>query len=221
MTNLKSIIFNQYKIISLLTASMFLSIFLLMIRMKLTHSFTYIFLVWNLFLAIIPFAITTILKSQTQVSKLTLGGWFVMWILFLPNAPYIITDLLHLNNIEGSMLWLDVLLITSFAYNGLILFFLSIIDMQKLILKHFSKTTTNYIINLIFLLTGFGIYLGRFLRYNSWDIIQEPLTLLADVSTMIFQPHQHLNVLLFTFSFSSFLALSFWMFKAFQKNESR
>lgn len=219
MKPLKSILFSQYKIILLLTASMFLSIFLLMIRMKITHSFTYIFLVWNLFLAIIPFAITIYLKSRNSMNKFGLGFWFLVWLLFLPNAPYIITDLLHLNNIDGAILWLDVLLITSFAYNGLILFFLSIRDMQKVIRNHFSKTKTNYIIHMVFLLTGFGIYLGRFLRYNSWDILQDPFALLGDISAMVFEPKQHLQVWLFTFSFGSFLAISYWMFRAFQKRE--
>lgn len=219
MMNLKSVIVSQYRIISLLTASMFLSVFLLMIRMKITHSFTYIFLIWNLFLAVIPYAITMTLKSKRHLNSYALSFWCCVWLLFLPNAPYIITDLLHLSNINNSMLWLDVLLLTSFAYNGLIVFFLSVFDMQILIASRLSKNKTRYFINIVFMLTGFGVYLGRFLRYNSWDILQQPLALLEDISIMILQPRAHIEIWLFTFCFGSFLMLSFWLFKAFKRIE--
>ncbi|MFD2824099.1 DUF1361 domain-containing protein [Lacinutrix iliipiscaria] len=187
--------------------------------MKITHSFTYIFLIWNLFLAVIPYAITMTLKSKRHLNSYALSFWCCVWLLFLPNAPYIITDLLHLSNINNSMLWLDVLLLTSFAYNGLIVFFLSVFDMQILIASRLSKNKTRYFINIVFMLTGFGVYLGRFLRYNSWDILQQPLALLEDISIMILQPRAHIEIWLFTFCFGSFLMLSFWLFKAFKRIE--
>ena len=198
---------------------MFLSIFLLIVRMKITHSFFFIFLIWNLFLAVIPYAITTYLKSKKNLSKWHLTIWFCVWLLFLPNAPYIITDLLHLKISENPILWLDVLLVTSFAYNGLILFFLTMVDIKGLLQKHISKNKTNYVVYSILALTAFGIYLGRFLRYNSWDILQHPTALFKDIINMIIQPNQHLEVWLFTFTFGSFLAISLSMFQAFQKIE--
>ena len=220
MTSLKSIFINQYKIVSLLTISMFLSLSMLIIRIKVTHSFTYIFLAWNLFLALVPYAITTYLIKRSTIHKFSVGIWLVIWLFFLPNAPYIITDFIHISHSEGALIWLDILLITSFAYNGLILYFLSIKDFQKIIRNYLSKIKTNYLINLIFLLTGFGIYLGRFLRYNSWDIISNPFILINDIITLILEPQQHLHVWLFTFSFSCFLAVSYWIFDAFIKKKT-
>ena len=217
MNNLKSILFNQYKIISLLTVSMFLSIFLLMVRIKITHTFFYIFLIWNLFLAVIPYAITTYLKSKEKTNKWKLAIWFGIWLLFLPNAPYIITDLIHLKISKNPYFWLDVLLVTSFAYNGLTLFFLTMVDIKELLQMHISKNKVSYLTYSILILTAFGIYLGRFLRYNSWDILQHPSALFKDILNMVIQPNQHLEVWLFTFTFGSFLAISFSMFQAFQK----
>jgi len=218
MHNLKSVLFRQYKVLAILSASMFLSIFLLMVRMKITHTFFFIFLIWNLFLAVIPYAITTYLKSKKKTNTSTLAIWFGIWLLFLPNAPYIITDLIHLKISKNPYFWLDVLLITSFAYNGLILFFLSLADIKEVLQMHIRKSKVTYVIYALFPITAFGIYLGRFLRYNSWDIIQHPFVLFKDILNMIILPSQHLEVWLFTATFGSFLAISFSMFQAFQKS---
>ncbi len=218
MNNLKQLIINRFKIFSIVTASLVFSIVLLMIRMKLTHSFFYLFLVWNLFLAVIPFLITTYLVSNPKLSKFSIVLWFGIWLLFLPNAPYIITDLLHLKISTTHLLWLDILVVNAFALNGLILFFLSIIDME-MVLQRFIKTKkVNYIISAILLLTGFGVYLGRFLRYNSWEILSNPNYLLNDIINIIIQPFQHKEAWLFTLLFSAFLSIGFWVFKALHKS---
>ena len=130
MYTIKQFIFNQFKVYSIVSVSLIFSLFLLMIRVKLNHSFFYLFLVWNLFLAIIPFGITTYLASKTNIKKISLTLWFGIWLLFLPNAPYIITDLIHLRVSSDSYLWLDILVVTSFACDGLLLFYLSMIDMK-------------------------------------------------------------------------------------------
>ena len=120
MNTIKTLIFTRFKIFSLLSISMLLSMVLLIIRMKLTHSFFYLFLVWNLFLAVIPFTITTYLVSIPKLNKIGLVVWFSVWLLFLPNAPYIITDLLHLKISPNHLLWLDVLVVSSFAFKRII-----------------------------------------------------------------------------------------------------
>lgn len=218
METIKTLIFNRYKIIALLTVSMALSIMLLMIRIKLHQSIYLSFLVWNLFLAIIPFAITTGLTSRNKINKLTLFFFFGIWLLFLPNAPYIVTDLMHLTRTDQRFLWLDILMIMSFAFNGLILFFLSLSDMEKL-LKHYLKPKLLTALMLsIFGLTAFGIYLGRFLRHNSWEIINNPLNIFTDIFNIICQPN--IEAWIFTVTFGSFLAISYWMLKAFSHNKT-
>ncbi|TGV02581.1 DUF1361 domain-containing protein [Flavivirga rizhaonensis] len=217
MNTIKTLLFNRFKIFSLLSISIMLSIVLLMVRMKLTHSFFYLFLVWNLFLAVIPFSITTYLVTVSKRNKVGFVIWFSIWLTFLPNAPYIITDLLHLKISSNHLLWLDVLVVSSFALNGLLLFSLSLVDMETLLNKYLKKKKTNLLMILILFLSGFGVYLGRFLRYNSWEILQHPLDLLSDIFNIIVSPNQHLEAWLFTFLFGVFLSIGFWIFKVLHK----
>ncbi|WP_298895575.1 DUF1361 domain-containing protein [uncultured Psychroserpens sp.] len=217
MNTIKTLIFTRFKILSLLTISMALSIVLLMIRMKLHHSFYLLFLVWNLFLAIIPYAISTGLTSTSKINKFLFLLWFGVWLLFLPNAPYIVTDLLHLINSKFHLMWLDILVIISFAFNGLILFFLSLSDMEKLLKQYLKPIFVFPIMLSIFGLTAFGIYLGRFLRYNSWEIVNNPIDILSDMFWLLFEPN--LEAWIFTLTFASFLAISYWMLKAFSNSK--
>lgn len=212
MNNIKIFIFHRFKTLSILTVSILFSIILLMIRMKLTHAFFYLFLVWNLFLAVIPYAITTYLVSIPKLNKIWLAFWFGVWLLFLPNAPYIITDLLHLKMGDTSLLWLDVLVVLSFASNGLLLFFLSVSDMKNVLKPYMYPTKIKYLVFIIFFLNGFGVYLGRFLRYNSWEILSNPKNLFSDIFSFLLKPLQHGEVWLFTLLFGLFLILGFWVF---------
>ncbi|WP_456437862.1 DUF1361 domain-containing protein [Psychroserpens sp.] len=216
METIKTHILNRFRILSILTISMALSIILLMIRMKLNQSFYLLFLVWNLFLAVIPFAITTSLISKPNPNKITLILSFGVWLLFLPNAPYIVTDLLHLNNSPNHLLWLDVLVIVSFAFNGLILFMLSLSDMEKLLKLYLKPKTVFPIMLSIFGLTAFGIYLGRFLRYNSWEILNNPTAIFYDSLQLIIQPN--IEAWIFTLTFGAFLAMTYWLLKAFSSS---
>ena len=217
MNTIKTLLFNRFKIFFLLSISIALSMVLLMVRLKLTHSFFYLFLVWNLFLAVIPFAITTYLLSITKLNKIGFVVWFSAWLLFLPNAPYIITDLLHLKISTNHLLWLDVLVVSSFAFNGLLMFSLSLLNMETLLNHYFKRKTTNFVMIFILFLSGFGVYLGRFLRYNSWEILQHPLDLFNDIFNIIVLPNQHLEAWLFTFLFGAFLSIGFWIFKVLYK----
>lgn len=218
MEIIKTLILSRFKILSMLMVSMTLSMVLLMIRMKLNHSFFFLFLVWNLFLAIIPYAITMYLSSKKKHSRLSLLSWFVVWLLFLPNAPYIVTDLVHLQGIDRHLLWLDVLVVMSFAFNGLMLFFLSLLDMESLLKTFIKGNLRFYVMNVVLFLTGFGIYLGRFLRYNSWEIVQNPFDLFADIVDIAIYPTLHSQAWVFTLTFGAFLSVGFWMFKSI-KNE--
>lgn len=212
MDTLKTHILNRFKILTVLTISVALSIILLMIRVKLHQSFYLLFLVWNLFLAIIPFAITTIMTGELKPNKLKFVFAFCIWLLFLPNAPYIITDLLHLRSSQLHLMWLDVLVIVSFALNGLVLFMFSLSDMEKLLRYYLKPKWISPLMLVIFGLTAFGIYLGRFLRYNSWEILNHPEALFSDILIIITKPNT--EAWIFTMTFASFLAITYWMLKS-------
>ena len=213
MQTLKTLIQSKFKTLSLVTLVLSFSVFLLMMRIKLNKSYFYLFLIWNVFLAIIPYAITMYLNTKPNLNKLKLGFWFLVWLAFLPNAPYIITDLLHLRVANDTLVWLDILVVLSFALSGLFLFYLSLIDMQHIMAKRFKRMPIkNLTIELLFL-CGFGVYLGRFLRYNSWEIISNPQYLISDIFNIIIAPYQHYEAWLFTFGFGAFLVIGFWVFK--------
>ncbi|MCF7560440.1 DUF1361 domain-containing protein [Sabulilitoribacter multivorans] len=157
--------------------------------------------------------------SLPKLNKLTLAFWFCVWLLFLPNAPYIITDLLHLKISTNDLLWLDILVINAFALTGLLVFFLSLFDMKTLLNKIMSANRICYFTTFIIFLCGFGVYLGRFLRYNSWEIVSNPTHLSKDVINIIFNPFTHKDAWLFTLLFGAFLYVGFIVFKALTKDK--
>lgn len=188
---------------------------LLLLRIKIANSFFYLFLVWNLFLAYIPFFLSSIILQNKRIKKSKIKFWslFFIWILFLPNAPYILTDFVHLQQGKAMPYWFDLLLISSFSINGLILFFISINDIHKIIQQKYSTIKAWFLTTTIFFLCGFGIYLGRFLRWNSWDILQKPQLLITDIFTRIIHPTEHPKTWGVTLGFGLFFIINFMILK--------
>lgn len=153
------------------------SVALLELRMFKTGSLNYAFLLWNLFLGYIPLAISEYLILQNQVSKWKLAICSFVWLLFFPNAPYIITDLMHLNKYE-KVPWLDGLMLFSFAITSLAAGLLSFIQIKQVLKAYLPVLLYRLFTVCIMLLAGFGVYLGRFERWNSWDIVSHPFSLL-------------------------------------------
>ncbi|WP_405293176.1 DUF1361 domain-containing protein [Algibacter sp. Ld11] len=213
MNYVNNLISYRYKSLALLSVSISSTLILLMIRMKLANSSNYLFLVWNLFLAGIPYAITIYLVSIPKLNKITLFLIFGLWLLFLPNAPYILTDMWHLRYNHPHIFWLDILLISAFAFNGMMLFYFSISDMKNLLLKYLNNTKTNFIMASLFFICAFGVYLGRFLRYNSWEILSNPKSLFIDIINILIQPFSNKEAWLFTFVFGAFCSVGYWIFK--------
>jgi uncharacterized membrane protein len=154
---------------------------MLLVRAMAAHSLFYFFLVWNLFLAWTPFAITTIMKERIFENKLLFYPAFLGWLLLLPNAPYLITDFVHLGKKPGAPVWFDVLLLISFAMTGLLYGLASMKTMHNMLIAKFNVQIAGIIISAVCFLSGFGVYLGRVLRYNSWDVLHSPFTLAGDI----------------------------------------
>ena len=194
---------TPYKI---LTSLSILSFLMLRYRMHSAHNYFYLFLVWNLFLAYVPLLISASLVNK-KVSKMALIPLLLVWLAFLPNAPYIITDLMHLSNRSTMSIWFDSLLIISFASAGMLAYFVSIIQMNAVLKTNFNLKSSKALFVLIAFLNGFGIYLGRFSRWNSWDILQEPKTLFTEISMYLKHPVQHQQIWIFTIMMGSLLAI--------------
>lgn len=156
---------------------------ILLIRAKITHSVFFFFLIWNLFLAYTPLAVTTLIRNNSKLinKKLYFYPAFFCWLLLLPNAPYLITDFIHLQRETNVPIWFDVLLLISFSASGMLFGLASMKDMFNIITAKFSQKIAWISMVTICMLCGFGMYVGRFLRYNSWDILQKPYALTIDI----------------------------------------
>src|SRR6266700_6210881 len=118
-----------------LTVSMLFSGALLAARILYTGRLTFLFLVWNLFLAYVPYALTNWLQYQPNrmQKKWKLVLIFLCWILLIPNSFYVITDLFHFGNYYMIPLWFDLVMILSCAWNGVLLGLISVRQMEKIL----------------------------------------------------------------------------------------
>lgn len=193
----------------LMAASVVFSTIMLAVRIFYTGELTFIFLEWNLFLAFIPYFFTQWLGCRLAVIRNTLkfGTVFFLWLIFIPNSFYILTDLFHLQENNNAPLWFDLLLLLSFAWNGLLAGILSVRRMEKIFhLKFPGKHELVFLFPVMFL-NALGIYIGRYLRYNSWDIITNPLSLMTDIFNLLSHPLAFKNAWGMTLCYSVFITL--------------
>lgn len=208
--------YPRWNLIGLMAISCLLSIALVAYRIEHTGSMMYSFMYWNLFLALIPFSISFGLSILPSLSAKKLVFWPMLglWLLFLPNAPYMTTDLFHLKARDGMPLWFDLLLILSFAWNGLILAFVSMEEMQELITQHSAPWLSWIMMIFVVFLCGIGIYLGRFLRWNSWDLWTRPEALLHDILDLFIDPLHHPRAWGLTLGYGFFLLLGYLILRS-------
>lgn len=139
------------------------------------------FLPWNLFLAWIPFVLALIVAVVHDRGGPRPVLWILGagWLLFLPNAPYILTDFVHLKRAGGAPSWFDIGLIGSFAAIGLGLGLASLLVVHRVVEARAGRIVGWAIVVGSLVLSAVGIYLGRFPRFNSWDVLTNPDSLLA------------------------------------------
>ena len=174
--------------------------------------FGYKFLVWNLLLAWVPvvFACVTYrFHVRGHRPNLLFGLCVLAWFLFFPNAPYIVTDFVHLEHQPPVPLWYDLLMIASFAWTGLCLGYLSLYLMQEIARARFGRWAS-WVFVVVMLASGsFGIYLGRVLRWNSWDVVRHPRWLLHDSLQRVENPADQLGIAAFVCVLFLFLVTSY------------
>ncbi|MBA2296939.1 MAG: DUF1361 domain-containing protein [Actinobacteria bacterium] len=175
-------------------------------------------LIWNLFLAWIPFGLSIVLYDRHRAGAraaalLPLGA---LWLLFLPNAPYIVTDFKHLAPNASVPLWFDVVVIAAPAWTGMLLGFLSLYLVQAAVRRSAGRTAGWVAAVGALGLASFGVYLGRVLRWNSWDVLTDP-RLLADLDGILVDP----RALAMTILLSGFLTLSYLVLYTFMRLDLR
>jgi uncharacterized membrane protein len=146
----------------------------------------FLFLLWNLFLAWIPVGLagTAAALPNRPIAQAILGGW---WLLFFPNAPYLVTDLMHLGYLGGRLLWYDTLMLATFAITGLLLGYVSLRLIQGVVVHYLGVIGSWVFVVWALLLSSYGIYVGRFLRWNSWDLFVSPFSLARDMAGSLFE----------------------------------
>jgi uncharacterized membrane protein len=184
---------------------------LLLVRAKITQSVYLFFLLWNLVLAIIPYIISLYITSHLEkINKYILYILLFTWLAFIPNSFYIITDLVHVVRSEGNRFYFDLLLISSFAIIGFFIGLISIFQIENILkIKNFNPKYHWAFLPIISYLNGFGIYIGRVLRFNSWDILSNP----SELFTTLFIELFSLETILFTFHFGTFILITYYFFK--------
>ena len=186
---------------------------LITVRIFYTGSTLYLFLVWNIFLAWIPFAVSDLFFKLANKA-----GWkqilvFCFWLAFFPNALYIVTDLIHLQIESKVPKWFDAILLFSASIAGLMMAFVSLYRAELYLEKTRLGKFGPALIFLIILLGSFGVYLGRFLRWNSWDIVSDPFQLLLSIGHRIISPFDHVQ----TWTVTGTLTVFFYLLYIFVK----
>lgn len=182
---------------------------MLLARTTVSDQLSYGFLVWNLFLAGVPVLLALAVDTAWRHGRRATGAvaW-VGWLLVFPNSPYLVTDLIHLRERPPTPLWFDALILVSAAVAGLLAGFVSLHLVQGAVTRRLG-TAWGWVMAIVVLgLSGFGVYLGRFARFNSWDVLTRPRTLLYNVGNSV-SPFDNPRAVGVTVLFSSFLIVCY------------
>jgi len=172
------------------------------------------YLIWNLFLAWIPLGLSAMLVNLLQKqlwSSWSAIGLSLAWLVFLPNSFYMVSDFIHLQDMPRSNVLFDSLMFTVFILNGLILGYASLYLVQRELRKRLSAFKTTLIVGAIFFSCSFAIYLGRDLRWNSWDVLVNPAGIVFDISERIIRPFAYPEAFSVTLMFFAFLGGLYWV----------
>lgn len=171
---------NKYRLTMflLLGGATVFSVAIWRVREEFSGTGRYAFLIWNLFLAWIPFIIsyfTYTISLTRRLLYVVIPVAAFLWLIFFPNAPYILTDFQHLAKASPELpVWYDVMMLIWFAFTGLLLGVVSLFLMQEIVRREFGRWVGWGFVIAVAGLSSAGIYVGRFLRWNSWDIFRNP-----------------------------------------------
>jgi uncharacterized membrane protein len=186
------------------------------LRSRYAHETFYRFLDWNLFLAWVPllFALGAYRAARRRLGPIVIC-LSVGWLLFFPNAPYMLTDFIHLQDSTSTPLWYDGLMLSAFAWTALLLGFFSLYLMHA-VWRNVAGTAVGWIgVVLTLALGSLGVYIGRYIGFNSWDALLHPLRVAHVVNTRfdnpIHDPRRIGSLLLLT----AFLTMAYALFYAF------
>lgn len=178
------------------------------------------FLGWNLLLAWVPYlaALRFGRAHRFGASRGVLLLWFALWLAFLPNAPYIVTDFIHLRYRPPVPVWYDMVMLFAFASTGLMLGLLSLNEIRHTLRRRFAAVHTELVMLAAIGLSGFGVWLGRFQRWNSWDLLANPVDLFRDLAHTMLQRHELVDALGVSGLIGGMLAIGYAMLNVMLSN---
>lgn len=197
---------------------------MLIFRFFQTGELKFFYLVWNLFLAWVPFGLSLVIYKLVQqpmkkeIKGIVVGGVGALWLLFFPNAPYMLTDFIHFRGIPFYVLdggvsrfnsdltvWFDFVINSLFIFIGALLGFLALYILHQLV-RHYvgSLIGWSFVLGTL-VISSFGIYLGRFIRWNSWDILNNFGPLIKSIFETI-----HYESIAFTLLYATLLLLGYF-----------
>jgi uncharacterized membrane protein len=214
--------FLQYHMVYPVVLSSLLGVAFFVVRALWSDSFLHKFLMWNLFLAWIPFFCALWMAS---LHRRRASAWLyilplMVWLLFFPNAAYLVTDLYNLQNMPPVPFWYDIGFFATLAWTGLLLAVASLQIVQRMVRQSFGVLWSWIVVLIVVGLNGVGIYLGRFLRWNSWDIVTDPLAVVQDAITPFLHPIANRQPVAIIIVFSAMLLVFYLSVLALQREPS-
>lgn len=171
------------------------------------------YLIWNLVLAWVPFGLSLWLRRLLRTRRW--ASWLplvvtIVWLGFLPNTFYMLTDYIHLQDVVRVDQIYDVAMFTALIATGVSLGFASLAIVHVELRRRLSAASAWRAIGLILLLASFAIYIGRELRWNTWDIITSPAGILFDMSERIINPTAHTQTFVVTTTYFVLLSACYY-----------
>lgn len=185
---------------------------LMLLRILAAGNMRYLFMVWNLFLAWVPAAFSLLLVRWMRTKKRRQWEgvlYAIAWLAFLPNSFYILTDFIHLKRTGEVHILFDVVFFFSFVFASYAAGFSSVYVVHRELRKKLDGVTCAVIISGAFLLCGYAVYLGRVLRWNSWDLVTNPAGILFDASDGVIRPLENPQMILITSVFFLLLTATY------------
>jgi uncharacterized membrane protein len=210
---------NRYSIavFVLLNLACLICVMLVVARIAYSETDRHAGLVWNLFLAWIPFMLAYfahLVSWRRTTLYLIIPIIAFLWLIFFPNAPYMLTDLQDLaRRTFDAPLWYDVIIVVWASWTGMLLGVISLYLMQDIINRAFGRLTGWIFVFVISGLSSFGVYIGRFVRLNSWDILQNPSEAAQEILGIVVDPSMRLAA--FTVLYAGFFLFVFLLLYSF------
>lgn len=180
-----------------------------MIGVVLNRRLTYWYLLWNLFLAWIPLGFS-VLASHLQARQNSMWLLLGLWLLFLPNTFYMVTDYIHIAEVWRANLVFDTVMFSTIIGTAYGLGLTSIVTVHTQLLVRYYPRRQWHIITGIIALSSIAIYLGRELRWNSWDIFYQPFHIMSDILAILTHPALHSDALLISAVFFVMTFAAYW-----------